>query len=118
MPYNLFISTLYVHGGYSFIIHPEELLPYKKRFYFGVGNRILYMLEKVSPYAAFDATYNSDMNSLDIATQMGVAVVRYHKVYLALFTYNGSDRRGQRLGDKVSQVGITIIFEPAFCSSL
>ena len=116
--YDLFISTLYVSGGYAFIIYPEELLDKSKRFYFGVGNRILYLSHLVSPYAAFDITFNSDMNSLDISTQVGIAIIRSHKIYAAIYTYSGSDRRGQRLGDKLSQAGFTIMFEPSFQTSL
>jgi len=117
-PYDLFISTLYINGGYIFVIYPEELLNKSKRFYFGVGNKILYLSYLVSPYAALDMTFNSDMNSLDISTQIGIAVIRAHKIYIAVYTYNGSDRRGQRLGDKLSQAGFTIIFEPSFQTSL
>lgn len=62
------------------------------------------------PFAAFDVTYNDDVKMTDVAIQWGTFITRHDnelvKVRFALEYYQGSDRRGQFLGDTRQRLGL------------
>jgi len=96
----------YIHGGYAVRIFPEEL----EKYFLGSGFEIIWWNSFISPYVAYDITYNADVNIVDLSIQAGTFVLTkendWFTMRVAFTGHIGSDRRGQLLGRKLRQIGV------------
>ena len=100
-------ASIRVYAGYG---HMVRVLPRRIGDWM-LGGGLEVVSQRVSwfrPFLAVDVTYNDDAKTTDLALQWGTFITRHDselvKVRLALEYYEGSDRRGQFLHDKLQRL--------------
>lgn len=107
-----FYLRIYSGGGYIIHTIPEILDP----GFAGGGAELMLpkLFDFLSPYGAFDLTWNGDVDSIDTATQLGIYLTSSERIIpsvrLAISTYDGSDRIGQYIGERINYLGLGIHF--------
>lgn len=102
-------TKLYAQAGYAHRMFPK----YLGRWFVGNGLEFEYAGAYFTPYYAQDVTWNLDVDSVDISSQLGTIINKKTgdliELRLCLTLYAGSDRRGQLVGRKLRQVGFGML---------
>jgi len=100
----------YGHIGQAYKIYPDV-----NGFFVGAGEEIILYSKILSPYIAIEINYNADNKSVDLSSQLGLWLetkpCNSFSLRVALTSFFGDDRRGQRMNKKINNIGIGVFIK-------